>query len=101
MRLILPHTWEMPVTFLNYAWKPTARSAFLATLDDAAFGAASDVTPKFVSPSDPAADGRAPCEGQLLRMGARRRARSLRFAQRIVTGFVQALDFGAVEARRE
>jgi hypothetical protein len=27
----------------------------LATLDDAAFGAASDVTPKFVSPSDPAA----------------------------------------------
>ena len=28
---------------------------FLATLNDAAFGAASDVTPKFVSPSDPAA----------------------------------------------
>jgi transposase len=28
---------------------------YLATLDDAAFGAASDVTPKFVSPSDPAA----------------------------------------------
>src|SRR4029077_16485835 len=27
----------------------------LATLDDAAFGAASEVTPKFVSPSDPAA----------------------------------------------
>jgi len=27
---------------------------YLATLDDAAFGAASDVTPKFVSPSDPA-----------------------------------------------
>jgi len=27
----------------------------LAALDDAAFGAASDVTPKFVSPSDPAA----------------------------------------------
>jgi hypothetical protein len=27
----------------------------LTTLDDAAFGAASDVTPKFVSPSDPAA----------------------------------------------
>ena len=26
-----------------------------ATLDDAAFGAASEVTPKFVSPSDPAA----------------------------------------------
>src|SRR5436190_1381888 len=28
---------------------------YLETLDDAAFGAASDVTPKFVSPSDPAA----------------------------------------------
>ena len=27
----------------------------LATIDDAAFGAASEVTPKFVSPSDPAA----------------------------------------------
>lgn len=26
-----------------------------ATLDDAAFGAAREVTPKFVSPSDPAA----------------------------------------------
>jgi hypothetical protein len=28
---------------------------YLATMDNAAFGAASDVTPKFVSPSDPAA----------------------------------------------
>ena len=28
---------------------------YMATLDDAAFGAASEVTPKFVSPSDPAA----------------------------------------------
>ena len=28
---------------------------YLATLNDAAFGAASEVTPKFVSPSDPAA----------------------------------------------
>lgn len=28
---------------------------YLATLDNAAFGAASDVTPKFISPSDPAA----------------------------------------------
>jgi hypothetical protein len=28
---------------------------YLATLDDTAFGAASSVTPKFVSPSDPAA----------------------------------------------
>jgi len=32
-----------------------AVNEYLATLDDAAFGAASDVTPKFVSPSDPAA----------------------------------------------
>jgi transposase len=32
-----------------------AVKGYLATLDDAAFGAASDTTPKFVSPSDPAA----------------------------------------------
>src|SRR5580700_1105040 len=32
-----------------------AMQEYLATLDDAAFGAASDVSPKFVSPSDPAA----------------------------------------------
>jgi transposase len=44
-------------------WKKTgagetatrALNEYLATLDDAAFGAASEVTPKFVSPSDPAA----------------------------------------------
>src|SRR3974377_174853 len=32
-----------------------AMQEYLATLDDAAFGAASEVVPKFVSPSDPAA----------------------------------------------
>jgi len=32
-----------------------AMREYLAILDDAAFGAASDVTPKFISPSDPAA----------------------------------------------
>jgi hypothetical protein len=32
-----------------------AAREYLATLDDAAFGAASDSIPKFVSPSDPAA----------------------------------------------
>jgi transposase len=32
-----------------------AMKEYLATLDDMAFGAASEVTPKFVSPSDPAA----------------------------------------------
>src|SRR5215468_363513 len=32
-----------------------AMKDYLATLDDAAFGAASEVRPKFVSPSDPAA----------------------------------------------
>ena len=32
-----------------------AMQEYLATLDDAAFGAASDTTPKFISPSDPAA----------------------------------------------
>jgi hypothetical protein len=31
------------------------RGKYLATLDDTAWGAASDVVPKFVSPSDPAA----------------------------------------------
>lgn len=44
-------------------WKKTrdsetasrAMREYLATLNDAAFGAASEVTPKFVSPSDPAA----------------------------------------------
>ena len=44
-------------------WKPEeiretatrAAQAYLATLDDAAFGAASPVTPKFISRSDPAA----------------------------------------------
>ena len=44
-------------------WKPDevkdqacrAAREYLATLDDAAFGAASPVTPKFISPSDPAA----------------------------------------------
>jgi transposase len=44
-------------------WKTTcvgetasrATREYLATLDDAAFGAASEVTPKFISPSDPAA----------------------------------------------
>jgi len=44
-------------------WKKTcvaetanrATREYLATLDDAAFGAASDIIPKFVSPSDPAA----------------------------------------------
>jgi transposase len=30
---------------------------YLATLDDAAFGAATEVVPKFISPSDPAAQG--------------------------------------------
>ena len=33
---------------------------YLATLDDAAYGKATTVTPKFVSPSDPAANGQAP-----------------------------------------
>ena len=42
------------------AWSAEERSGraiegYLATLDDAAFGAATDVTPKFISPSDPAA----------------------------------------------
>jgi transposase len=41
----------------EHAAKAASRAVreYLATLDDAAFGAASDVPPKFVSPSDPAA----------------------------------------------
>ncbi len=38
-----------------------ATKEYLATLDDAAFGAASDVAPKFVSPSDPAAQWTGAC----------------------------------------
>jgi transposase len=37
---------------------------YLAVLDDAAFGAATEVTPKFVSPSDPAARGTGAHGGQ-------------------------------------
>jgi transposase len=41
----------------EHAAKAASRAVreYLATLDDAAFGAASEVAPKFVSPSDPAA----------------------------------------------
>jgi len=41
----------------EHAAKDASRAVkeYFATLDDAAFGAASEVTPKFVSPSDPAA----------------------------------------------
>ena len=41
----------------THAAKAASRAVreYLATLDDAAFGAASEVAPKFVSPSDPAA----------------------------------------------
>jgi transposase len=39
----------------NPATASRAVKEYLATLDDAAFGAATDVDPKFVSPSDPAA----------------------------------------------
>jgi transposase len=36
---------------------PRAVQEYLATLDEAAWGAATDIEPKFVSPSDPAAQG--------------------------------------------
>jgi hypothetical protein len=41
----------------DFPRKPPAGAIdeYLAVLDDAAFGAATEVTPKFVSPSDPAA----------------------------------------------
>jgi hypothetical protein len=51
-RTIPGHKWSKQID-------PEAASRavkeYLATLDDSAFGAASDVVPKFVSPSDPAA----------------------------------------------
>ena len=41
------------------AWRRRCRAArvdeYIAVLDDAAFGAATEVTPKFISPADPAA----------------------------------------------
>jgi transposase len=40
---------------IDVAAASRATKEYLATLDDAAFGAASEVKPKFVSPSDPAA----------------------------------------------
>src|SRR6266481_5246250 len=40
-----------------------ATKGYLGRLDDAGFGAASDVTPKFVSPSDPAAQWRGAMRG--------------------------------------
>jgi transposase len=50
---------SIPGSEWNRACHPQGASRavkeYLATLDDAAFGAASDVTPKFISPSDPAA----------------------------------------------
>jgi hypothetical protein len=50
---------SIPGSEWNKACHPQGASRavkeYLAILDDAAFGAASDVTPKFISPSDPAA----------------------------------------------
>src|SRR4026208_7008 len=51
-RSVPGHEWsveDIPTTATR------AVKDYLASLDDAAFGAASEVTPKFVSPSDPAA----------------------------------------------
>jgi hypothetical protein len=50
---------------------------YLATLDDAAYGAATDVTPKFVSPSDPAAPGADDLDYLLSRHSAGWGARSI------------------------
>src|SRR5215210_744122 len=44
--------WQKP---RDPATASRAVKEYLATLDDTAFGAASEVTPKFISPSDPAA----------------------------------------------
>jgi hypothetical protein len=56
--LVMPNRSEQPISGnQERAAKDASRAVreYLATLDDAAFGAASEVTPKFVSPSDPAA----------------------------------------------
>ena len=45
----------MPCPRRRNARSKRAVQEYLETLDDAAFGAATPVTPKFVSPSDPAA----------------------------------------------
>ena len=45
-----------------------AMREYLAALDDAAFGAASEVTPKFVSPSDPAAQWTGAMRAGILRL---------------------------------
>jgi hypothetical protein len=47
--------WTSDETTCNPESASRAMKEYLATLDDAAFGAAREVTPKFVSPSDPAA----------------------------------------------
>ena len=46
---------DLPVEQPTGETASRAMREYLATLDDAAFGAASEVTPKFVPPSDPAA----------------------------------------------
>ncbi|WP_436171919.1 hypothetical protein [Mesorhizobium sp. LjNodule214] len=46
---------------------------YLATLDDAAFGAASEVTPKFISPSDPSAQWTGAHKGHALLQDAAHR----------------------------
>jgi hypothetical protein len=59
---------------------------YLAVLDDAAFGAATEVTPKFVSPSDPAArwtgasaiDARSSLDAALSRLRGKYSAQSMR-----------------------
>lgn len=51
-RSVPGHEWDIEAIPAD---APQAVKDYLASLDDAAFGAASEVTPKFVSPSDPAA----------------------------------------------
>ena len=55
LRLYLPDAPSTEGSQLGYQRSSRAVKEYLATLDDTAWGAASDVVPKFVSPSDPAA----------------------------------------------
>jgi hypothetical protein len=58
----------------------------MAILDDAAFGAASDVTPKFVSPSDPAAQWTGAIRGPAFFAYADNYLIDVKFGRRLLPG---------------
>ena len=60
---------------LNPSVSSRAVDEYLAALDDAAFGAATEVTPKFISPADPAGRQRRHCPARPAWEGLRRAPR--------------------------